>query len=80
MFSTFAPVLHHRNQSRFGRRSVGPVCALALAVLVAGNVAAIELERDNPGSAGVVTPGLDFLDLIQFKLRTTAGYNVLVFG
>jgi hypothetical protein len=71
-----------RGQRR--RRLAATASALALTVLLAGNVAARQLARDDGGSAALVTPKLDSRSVagLQFKLKlaTTAGYRILVFG
>ena len=79
MFATQAPVSRQSISTRFNRRLTALIGAMALAIVVAGSVSAVELVQDD-NSPAIVTPGLDSLDLVQFKLRTTAGYNVLVFG
>jgi hypothetical protein len=64
------------------QRLSGPACALALVLLLAGNVAARELPGDGQGclAAG---PCLDrsIKDLhVRHKLATKAGYDILVRG
>lgn len=54
-----------------------PVCALALVAIVAGNVAAIPLKRDDDRSA---RQWIGVSPHIAAKLGTKAGYQVLVFG
>ena len=69
-------------QSTFGRRLSAVACALALAVLLSGNVAAFQLERDNTGPASLVTPKFNpasgSSQWMRFKLSTSAGYKTLV--
>ena len=67
---------------RATRRITQPACALALVMLLAGNVAARELPGDGPGCLAV-GPCLDrsVKDLhLRHKLATKAGYDVLVRG
>jgi hypothetical protein len=66
------------------RRLSGAACAVTLAVLLTGNVAAVQLDREDRGDAVLVTPRHNQLiassQWMTFKLATTAGYRVLVFG
>ncbi len=64
------------------RRFTAPACALALVLLLAGNVAARELPGDAQGCLAV-GPCLDrsIEDLhLRHKLATNAGYDALVRG
>lgn len=59
------------------------VCALAMTLLVAGNVAASQLPTDQGGAGAAVDPRLDMSIRnlhLRFKLATTAGYDILVRG
>jgi hypothetical protein len=71
-------------QSTFGRRLSALACALTLAILLTGNVAAFQPERDNTGPATLVTPKLipanGSSQWVRFKLATPAGHQVLVYG
>jgi hypothetical protein len=67
---------------RAARRFTAPACALALVLLMAGNVAARELPADAQGCLDV-GPCLDrsIEDLhLRHKLATNAGYDALVRG
>ncbi len=70
--------------ARLARRLSGPVGTLVLAVLVTGNVAAYQLNRDDRGSAQLVTPRVNVTTVsgqwMSLKLVTKAGYKVLVYG
>jgi hypothetical protein len=82
VFTSHAPALRDRNHAHFSRRLAAPACAIAMAVLLAGNVAAIELVREDDGPLATPRPNpvLDSGWLLPFKLATTAGYHVLVYG
>ena len=71
-------------QSTIGRRISAIACALTLAVLLTGNVAAFQLERDDAGPATLVTPKLSPVNgssqWMRFKLSTSAGHKILVYG
>ena len=70
-------------QSTSSRRLSALACALTLAVLLTGNVAARQLDRDDTGQAPLVTPRLNVVTSSQwtrFKLATPAGHTILVYG
>jgi hypothetical protein len=58
--------------------------ALAVAVLLSGNVAAFQLVRDDGGNQPLVTPKVSKKAAVgqqlRFKLATPAGYDALVRG
>ena len=69
-------------QGHVTRRFTAPACALALVLLLAGNVAARALPGDARGCLSV-GPCLDrsIEDLhLRHKLATNAGYDALVRG
>jgi hypothetical protein len=71
-------------QTTFNRRLTGPVCAVALAVLLAGNVAAAQLASDAGGQSALVTPKagtrISSSQLFKLKVATYAGRFVLERG
>ena len=66
---------------RSARRLLSIVLTLAFALSLAlsGTVAAKQLEQEFTDTQGLVSPS-PALQLIDFKLRTTDGYRILVFG
>jgi hypothetical protein len=84
MSATIATTQRRETSARFVRRLSGPVGALALAMLLTGNVAAYQLSRDDQGSAQLVTPRVTVPTVsgqwISLKLATNAGHKFLVFG
>jgi hypothetical protein len=69
-------------RAQLGRRLGASVSAVALAVLLTGNVAARPLDREDHGSGALVSPRLNSSisgQWTKFKLATHAGYRVLVF-
>lgn len=73
----------HIRSSRF-HRLAGLGSAVALSVLLTGNVAAYQLDRDDGGTVPLVTPRLETpnvtIEWLAFKLATTAGHKILVYG
>jgi len=71
-------------QSTFGRRLSAIASAIALVVLLTGNVAAFQLEGDGTRTATLVTPKLSSVNgpsqWMRFKLSTSAGHKILVDG
>ena len=58
-------------------------CAIALTLLVGGNVAAYQMRTDQGSGGAAVDPRLDMSikDLhFRFKLATKAGYDIFVRG
>jgi hypothetical protein len=80
MVSIRTLILGRPSPAQIGRRVMAPACGLALAVLLAGNVAAVEIEREGSSGPDVIKAGLDHRLLLEFKLHTTAGYYMLVYG
>jgi hypothetical protein len=71
--------------SRLNRQLIGMAGSVALAVLLSGNVAAAQLAGDDRVvNAPLVTPKLDSRvgpsQHLKFKLTTTTGYYILVYG
>lgn len=70
--------------NRFPRRLAGLGCAFALTVLLTGNVAAYQLDRDDTGKTALVTPRLQTPSVsgqwLALKLATTTGHQILVYG
>ena len=81
-----SPATTSRNgiSTRLARRLAGLASAVALTVLLTGNVAAYQLDRDDHGSSPLVTPRVYVSTVsaqwISLKLATTAGHKILVFG
>jgi hypothetical protein len=71
-----------RPSGRHGRRLAASIAALAMAAAISGPVAAIPLRLDQPGGSTVsVDPSrAQRASWISAKLRTVAGYRILVFG
>ncbi len=71
-----------RSSSRRGRRLAASIVAVAMAAGVSGPVGAVPLKLDQPGGSAVsVDPSrTERSSELGAKLRTTAGYKVLVFG
>ena len=69
---------------RISRRLTGLGCAFALTVLLTGNVAAYQLDRDDQGIGPLVTPRVNVPTVsgqwLSLKLATTAGHRILVYG
>lgn len=65
-----------------GRRLTASIVALALAAAISGPVAAVPLRLDQPGGSTVSVDPSRAMTTSELgaKLRTTAGYQVLVFG
>lgn len=84
MSAGIATTQRHGTPARLVRRFSGSIGALALAVLLTGNVAAYQLDRDDQGSAQLVTPRVSVTTVsgqwISLKLATTAGHKILVYG
>ncbi len=84
MFTGIATVQRHGTRARLGRRIAASASALALVMLLTGNVAASRLERDDQGNGALVTPRLNptvvSRQWISLKLATSAGYRILVYG
>ena len=72
----------HRSSARPGRRLAASIVAVALAAAISGPVAAVPLKLDQPGGSAVSVDPSRTESSSEFgaKLRTTAGYKVLVFG
>jgi hypothetical protein len=74
----------HGTSSRLNRQLIGMAGSVALAVLLTGNVAAAQLERDDTSTATLVTPKLNPVSFssqwMRFKLATHAGHTILVYG
>ena len=74
-----------RPDRRLVERLAAPVAALALAMAISGQVGAMPLKREFPvGGPVSVTPSepfrIDEAAWLAAKLRTTAGYRILVAG
>ena len=84
MSAGIATTQRRGSSARLARRLSGPVGTLVLAVLVTGNVAAYQLNRDDRGSAQLVTPRVNVTTVsgqwMSLKLVTKAGYKILVYG
>ena len=84
MFKGTATAQRRGTKAQFNRRLAASASALALAVLLTGNVAAYQLERDDHGNGALVTPRLNPSmasgQWLRLKLATTAGHKVLVYG
>lgn len=84
MSARISTAQRHGTPARLVRRLSGPVGALALAVLLTGNVAAYQLNRDDQRGVQLVTPRVNVPTAsgqwINLKLATTAGRNALVYG
>jgi hypothetical protein len=81
MFTIHAPVLRHGKSTQATRRVSAIVSALVSVLLLAGNVAAVQLAGDDNRTTPIVTPKLEtrIADLhLRFKLATKAGYEILV--
>ena len=80
MHSTHTP--RKRPSGRHRRRLAASLVALAMAAAISGPVAAIPLRLDQPGGSTVsVDPSrAERTSESGAKLRTVAGYRVLVFG
>jgi len=81
MNTTHASV-RHRTNGRRGRRLAASIVALAMAAAISGPVAAVPLKLDQPGGSAVsVDPSrAESSSELGAKLRTIAGYQILVFG
>ena len=66
------------------RRLSALACAATLAVMLTSGAAASRLERDDAGKVALVTPKSNPVNVsrqwMTFKLATTAGRNVLIYG
>ncbi len=84
MATGIATTQRRRTTARPVRRLSGLVGALALTMLLTGNVAAYQLGRDDQGHAQLVTPRAPVTTVsgqwMSLKLATTAGHKILVFG
>jgi hypothetical protein len=80
MFSPRTPASHLGTPGRISRRFTAPIGALALVLLLAGNVAAYELEGDSRGHrVGRLDPTIENQHL-RSKFATSAGREVIVRG
>ena len=70
--------------TRLHRRLAGLGSAFALTVLLTGNVAAYQLDRDDSSKTALVTPRLQTPSAssrwMALKLATTTGHLILVYG
>jgi hypothetical protein len=84
MFSGQVLAIRRRGRASWRPRFTASAGALALAVLLSGNVAASQLSRDGGSEGPLVTPKSSSSDvatlLFRLKLATTAGYEVAVRG
>lgn len=85
MFPLHGPARHQRRSVRLAWKSPALVSALAMSVLASGVVGARQLRGDGLAAVPLVDPdghaeGISGRQLLEFKLRTTAGYEVLVDG
>lgn len=84
MMSTGSATGRGGTSAEFHRRLAGLGCGIALTVLLSGNVAAFQLDRDDGGTVPLVTPRLQTQSVtgqwIALKLTTTAGHSILVYG
>lgn len=71
-----------RRSGRHGHRLAASLVAIALATIISGPVAAVQLRQELPtGTRVLAGPARsDGTTPYAAKLRTTAGYQVLVFG
>lgn len=81
MFKSLTSKLSLTN--RPSRSITAAICAVAMATVLSGTAAAFSPTRDLPdGGATAVTPrlhsGIESTGWIDAKLKTTAGYKVLV--
>jgi hypothetical protein len=79
-----ATTQRHGSAARLVRRFTGALNALALAVLLTGNVAAYQVDREDRGVGPLVTPRVHVSTSsglwLSRKLATTAGHRILVYG
>ena len=73
-----------RRTRRRTRRSAAPILAVTLTAALSGTAGAAQLLRDQNDGGGVyvtptTAPRVDEGRWLDAKLRTTAGYRVLVF-
>jgi hypothetical protein len=81
MLTSRTTVPRQRNPGHHFRHLTAPACALALVLLLAGNVAAHELTGDSGASAAGPRLDRSIENLhLRFKLATNAGHDVLVRG
>jgi hypothetical protein len=83
-FTVLASAVRRGTPARISWRLTAPAFALALAVLITGNAAAVQLARDDNNNARLVTPMLETRIVssqqLKLKLATKAGHSILVFG
>jgi hypothetical protein len=72
----------HRSIGRLGIRLTASVVAIAMAMAISGPAAALPLKRDLPSGIAIsVDPSRsDEAASLRAKLRTTAGFRILVYG
>jgi len=74
-------ITRHRSSGRHGRRFAASIAALALAAVVSSPAAAVPLRQDGPSGTHLLVDRSrsDGATPYAAKLRTTAGYQVLVY-
>lgn len=85
MSTVHAPSRRHRRSSRLVTTFTALASALAMSIVLGGTVAARQLIDDDQGDVLLISPNrvqppMSGAQRIEFKLRTTAGYNILVNG
>jgi len=60
-------------------RVIGPVCGIALVLMLGGGVSARQLPTD-PSETPSIVERIDHELLLTLKLRTHKGYDIFVFG